>query len=99
MKPKTRKKLALLDLQDGKCYWCSQKIWIDATIDHIVPQSRGGTDDPSNLALACVKCNNVKSNSTPEEFVRHILGIFTGFLQSPGFIKVRQEARNVQVQP
>ncbi len=26
-------------------------------IDHIIPRQHGGTDDPSNLALACFRCN------------------------------------------
>jgi 5-methylcytosine-specific restriction endonuclease McrA len=26
-------------------------------VDHIVPKSRGGSDDPSNLQAACQPCN------------------------------------------
>jgi HNH endonuclease len=26
-------------------------------IEHIVPKIHGGTDDPENLALACIDCN------------------------------------------
>ncbi|WP_107984223.1 HNH endonuclease signature motif containing protein [Rhodococcus sp. OK519] len=28
-----------------------------AEVDHIVPVSRGGTDDPTNLRAACKACN------------------------------------------
>lgn len=31
-------------------------------IEHIVPQSAGGSDDPENLCLACPSCNLHKSN-------------------------------------
>lgn len=31
-------------------------------IEHIIPLSRGGTDEESNLALACRSCNIHKSN-------------------------------------
>ncbi len=31
-------------------------------IEHIDPRSSGGTDDESNLALACLSCNLGKSN-------------------------------------
>ena len=33
------------------------------TIDHVMPVSLGGTDDPENLALACFHCNRRKSNN------------------------------------
>jgi 5-methylcytosine-specific restriction endonuclease McrA len=36
--------------------------WLE--IEHIVPKSRGGTDDEQNLWLACRLCNNWKSNQT-----------------------------------
>lgn len=31
-------------------------------IEHVVPSSRGGSDDPDNLALACPRCNLHKSD-------------------------------------
>ena len=31
-------------------------------VEHVVPSSRGGTDDESNLALTCRSCNIHKSN-------------------------------------
>ena len=34
------------------------------TIDHLVPQSLGGTDEPDNLALACTRCNQRRYNFT-----------------------------------
>jgi hypothetical protein len=33
------------------------------TVDHIVPRSRGGTDDPANLRPLCVWCNSVRNDS------------------------------------
>ncbi len=30
------------------------------TIEHIVPRSRGGCDDPRNLAIACWTCNTLR---------------------------------------
>lgn len=32
------------------------------SIEHIIPQSKGGLDDLENLALACQGCNNKKYN-------------------------------------
>ncbi|WGV23909.1 HNH endonuclease [Halotia branconii] len=34
------------------------------SIDHIVPQSLGGSDDSDNLALACQRCNGYRYNFT-----------------------------------
>jgi 5-methylcytosine-specific restriction endonuclease McrA len=31
-----------------------------ATVDHVIPRSKGGTDDLSNLVLACNECNRTK---------------------------------------
>lgn len=31
-------------------------------IDHIIPVSQNGTDDPENLAYSCQHCNNCKYN-------------------------------------
>lgn len=38
------------------------------TIDHIIPVSRGGTDDPSNLQLLCQPCNSSKGTRTNHEW-------------------------------
>lgn len=36
-------------------------------VDHIVPSSRGGSDDPSNLTIACRTCNYLKRTYNPIE--------------------------------
>jgi hypothetical protein len=36
------------------------------TIDHVLPVTLGGTDDPSNLVAACTDCNAGKSAATPD---------------------------------
>jgi 5-methylcytosine-specific restriction endonuclease McrA len=37
------------------------------TLDHIMPSSRGGSDEADNLATSCKPCNNRKDNRTPDE--------------------------------
>lgn len=54
------------------CYLCGRKvnagrrkkrkIWLHATIDHIIPRSRGGNNDLNNLACCCKTCNSHKSS-------------------------------------
>lgn len=44
---------------DPHCHWCRKKLTIhNSTIDHLLARSRGGTNDPTNLVLACFPCNN-----------------------------------------
>ncbi|PMC75441.1 MULTISPECIES: HNH endonuclease [unclassified Brachybacterium] len=38
-----------------------------ATVDHIMPVSRGGESSWLNLVCACRECNNRKADRTPEE--------------------------------
>ena len=37
------------------------------TVDHIIPCTRGGSDELDNLQLAHRKCNRLKSDKMPEE--------------------------------
>jgi hypothetical protein len=36
------------------------------TVDHVIPSTLGGTDDPANLVAACRDCNAGKSASNPD---------------------------------
>jgi len=60
--------LQLLKRAGSKCEYCKQKINIDNTFyfecDHIHPKSKRGTDDSVNKAVACGRCNLLKSNKT-----------------------------------
>lgn len=86
MKPKSRRKLSVLQRQNFACYWCGKHIDLtSATREHIIPRSRGGGDGDENIAMACFKCNQLKGNQTPEEFIRDILGVFHRFMKSEGF--------------
>jgi len=51
----------LLSKFDRTCAYCGA-INTPLNIDHIHPRSRGGTDRVSNLALACIDCNQSKGN-------------------------------------
>lgn len=40
---------------------------MSATVDHIIPCAKGGSDELDNLQLAHRKCNRLKSDKMPEE--------------------------------
>ena len=66
---RTHKK-ALYGQQVGHCAGC--KVLFDIrnfTIDHIVPQIKGGTDHLDNLQLLCGASNSMKGTKTQEEFL------------------------------
>lgn len=44
------------------CHTSEQWQYVRFTIDHVIPPTQGGSDDPDNLALACFHCNRRKSN-------------------------------------
>lgn len=49
------------------CFYCEQQL-IRFHVDHFIPVSRGGTNLPENLRLACGACNRRKSNKMPWEW-------------------------------
>lgn len=51
----------IYDSQNGKCLYCSIEVGNKYHIDHIVPLSRGGTNSPDNICIACIQCNLEKS--------------------------------------
>lgn len=53
--------------KSSKCNWCRKVLTIDtATLDHIIPISRGGLDNANNWCLACEPCNKSRGNEMPE---------------------------------
>jgi 5-methylcytosine-specific restriction endonuclease McrA len=60
----------LLEKWGRECAYCGARN-VPLTIDHIHPKSRGGSDRVSNLALACLPCNQKKGNREVTEFLAH----------------------------
>lgn len=62
----TRKNIFRRD--DHCCQYCSCKLnGDDATIDHVLPRSRGGKHIWENVVACCLKCNRKKGDRTPTE--------------------------------
>ena len=61
-----RHRETVMRAHNGVCHICGQGA-ADA-IDHIVPVSWGGSDDPSNLAPAHTSCNTAKGDAAPPQW-------------------------------
>ena len=53
--------------RDGhRCLYCGED-YGPMTVDHIIPKMYGGKDTWENLVCACITCNNLKGDRTPEQ--------------------------------
>lgn len=79
----------------GRCYWCGVELFLitegtdvtkiplskRATLDHVMPRSRGGSNKKNNLVTACHDCNNNRQNClinpvTKEPISPRIISVF-----------------------
>lgn len=58
---------AQLQSQNNRCWWCNKKLDKKFEVDHRIPVSRGGPNDPSNLVVSCWPCNRSKGKRMPWE--------------------------------
>tara|TARA_Y100001936_G_C16050729_1_gene657617 strand:- start:300 stop:791 length:492 start_codon:yes stop_codon:yes gene_type:complete len=68
--PKERKpnRKNIYERDKGVCQYCCKKLsYSDATVDHVLPKSRGGKETWANLVTCCAPCNSKKGNKTPKE--------------------------------
>ena len=59
----------LLEKFGRRCVYCA-KSDVPLNVEHIVPKARGGSNRLSNLAIACVECNQKKGAKPIEEFLK-----------------------------
>lgn len=55
--------------QRNKCAYCGVQLGNKYHVDHIIPLSRGGSNDFDNLALACPRCNMSKGDKLISEWI------------------------------
>lgn len=60
--------------QEGMCFYCGIRIYPhipkDMHVDHVIPLTKGGTNYPDNLVLACQHCNQSKNNHLLADWVK-----------------------------
>jgi len=59
----------LLERDGRHCMYCG-KTGIPLQVEHVIPRSRGGSNRPSNLVMACEDCNTKKAARPVEEFAK-----------------------------
>ena len=64
-KPPSVSRREVLKRDQHRCQYCGSKRKL--TLDHVLPQSRGGRHTWDNVVTACEPCNQYKAARTPEE--------------------------------
>lgn len=81
-----RKLITLSGMQNHRCCYCGGDTWHpliedykthrsnsnQATLEHLLPNSQGGTYHWDNLAMACSECNTARGDIPIEEFLASI---------------------------
>lgn len=58
------------------CQYCGKRFKTsELSLDHVLPSSRGGKTEWTNLVCCCVACNRRKANRTPEEAKMKLLSV------------------------
>lgn len=65
---------------DYQCQYCGRRAMElkpreSLTRDHLIPMSRGGTNEWTNVVTACSSCNTRKANRMPQEIGMHPLHV------------------------
>lgn len=62
-----RLRFEILRRDNHTCRYCGATAPdVKLTVDHVIPVTLGGLDEPSNLVAACVDCNAGKSSISPD---------------------------------
>lgn len=59
--------------QGQKCIYCEETFTVErlATLEHIIPQAKGGPDTEENTAASCCPCNQERGTANHDAFLRY----------------------------
>jgi hypothetical protein len=60
-----RVRTPLMELQDGKCFYCSDRLDTRSDVDHFLPWARVPNNNLENLVVAHTRCNGAKRDFLP----------------------------------
>lgn len=73
----TERRNEIFERDEWTCFYCGEIVTREnASLDHLVPQSKGGEHTKENLRTSCLLCNSIKSGKTYEEAAPHLLRNF-----------------------
>lgn len=76
----------------GHCQYCNVRVsGSEATYDHVLPKSRGGTSCWTNIVICCVPCNQKKGGHTPEEVGMRLLKAPVKPEKRTGIYRIRRQ--------
>jgi len=61
--------------QEGKCFYCQKELLHARNswhADHVIPLSKGGSNDISNIVISCPTCNRKKHDKLPNEWANQL---------------------------
>lgn len=64
-------RLRIFERDKFTCSYCGS-VGGELECDHVIPISRNGTSEDSNLTTSCKPCNRLKSNMMPDEFIAQV---------------------------
>jgi 5-methylcytosine-specific restriction endonuclease McrA len=78
-KQKRYKKNQLLRIYGDRCFWSGYKYPQEKlTIDHVLPRSKGGSNNLENPRLACRECNRSRGDSLFPPLILRCHNSFSG---------------------
>jgi len=86
-------------LRDGlACAYCGATVEDGATLtlDHVVPASKGGSNDPANLVTCCSRCNSSRGTRSVPQFAEAVAAYLNHGADAAEIVRhVRRTVRRV----